>query len=839
MEIDKFDQKTKPPIHDVIPKNIPKEIRKYKQWVCWFWFWDGKKWTKPPCDIHGSKLDHRKASYSFKQVLKAHKASDGKLGIGFSLRAEDPFCGGDLDNVLGPNRVKIKGLKKMIKSFPGYVETSPSGTGLRLIGFGTPATRGAKKNCVIEIYTKGRYLTFTGQANGKAGVPLTNVTKALDWLGQELGNEISSSVVTGNPGPVLGAGREGLLANADQQPVLSTNFKKMLEVIPADDYQHEWLAVGMALNHEFNGSDEGFTLWNEWSSKSKSYSGSEDCFKKWQSFGSYSGPRATGGKIHHLFKENGGVLEYVDPNIVPLKPRTFANQKPIPLEILPKRLRESAQEAARYIKTDEGLIITSMLSQFSACLGKSIRAVERGSIKHQASVGFVQGLVTGGRKSGIDKVITRPFVKYEQRLIKKWEASRPEAEAKIKSAQDQITKVRRDIKTKDLDSVALVEAEKKITELEKKIVKLDRPKPRFITADATEEQLANLMDQNNETMFCCTDEGMNIIANILGRYSSKGRGLAQNMSLYICGLLGSPFRRDRVGTGGRGKYVENDLQKPCINMSVKVQKEPLIDLVSDERFLTSGLAARLFLSIYEVHISNQYRIKGEKDLNVEKLKPYDTLVEQLMAGCVARQEGWNVHFKLDMEAREAYEDFSEAYADLLDSGKWKGYEDVTNKIVSRSVLMAAQLKVLWEPEEFLIKCDEARAGWKAAKKGSEDGAGVPVQETYMMVDKKTYEMACQVVMILMEQTLLVIGYAQEDFEMRHCERIVNNVIKGMVEDGKFGGAGGKFPGSVISQHLPGSLKPRWQEFLGMILGHGHFVEDEGKYRLNKALIGGG
>ena len=49
-----------------------------------------------------------------------------------------------------------------------------------------------------------------------------------------------------------------------------------------DDYDG-WLKVGMALHHQFSGSEEALAVWNTWSAKSKS-NNANDCPDKWRSF---------------------------------------------------------------------------------------------------------------------------------------------------------------------------------------------------------------------------------------------------------------------------------------------------------------------------------------------------------------------------------------------------------------------------------------------------------------------------------------------------------------------------------------------------------------------------
>jgi AAA domain/Primase C terminal 2 (PriCT-2) len=51
-----------------------------------------------------------------------------------------------------------------------------------------------------------------------------------------------------------------------------------MSFVPADDYDI-WLKFGMALKSSYG--DDGFALWDQWSSTSEKYKGKEDCFEKW------------------------------------------------------------------------------------------------------------------------------------------------------------------------------------------------------------------------------------------------------------------------------------------------------------------------------------------------------------------------------------------------------------------------------------------------------------------------------------------------------------------------------------------------------------------------------
>ncbi|HKK05362.1 MAG TPA: AAA family ATPase, partial [Gammaproteobacteria bacterium] len=58
-----------------------------------------------------------------------------------------------------------------------------------------------------------------------------------------------------------------------------------LEAYGNDDLHYdEWLEVGMALHHQFDGAVEAFELWDEWSATASKYGGGEYGWKRWESF---------------------------------------------------------------------------------------------------------------------------------------------------------------------------------------------------------------------------------------------------------------------------------------------------------------------------------------------------------------------------------------------------------------------------------------------------------------------------------------------------------------------------------------------------------------------------
>ena len=60
-------------------------------------------------------------------------------------------------------------------------------------------------------------------------------------------------------------------------------LREVLQWVPdADDYE-QWLKVGMALHHQFDGNEEGLALWHEWSENASNYD-ADVLERKWNSF---------------------------------------------------------------------------------------------------------------------------------------------------------------------------------------------------------------------------------------------------------------------------------------------------------------------------------------------------------------------------------------------------------------------------------------------------------------------------------------------------------------------------------------------------------------------------
>ena len=148
-----------------IVENIPEELTDRPQWVCWRLLERGGKMTKipytPGTESRASTNDLLTWS-TFEKAIASYEEG-GYDGIGFVFSSADPFVGVDLDDCRGPKSGKIAPWAQEIiyQLANGYMETSPSGSGLHIIVEGTVRDGGMRKG-PIEMYSRGRFFTITG-----------------------------------------------------------------------------------------------------------------------------------------------------------------------------------------------------------------------------------------------------------------------------------------------------------------------------------------------------------------------------------------------------------------------------------------------------------------------------------------------------------------------------------------------------------------------------------------------------------------------------------------------------------------------------------------------------
>lgn len=177
--------------------NIPAELRAIPQWVNWQYVQvpDAKP-TKVPVRPHsnyGPASVNDPATWgTFEQATASADRFDG---IGFVFTDNDPYCGIDLD--MPPEGLSPEdGARQQLiyEKMDSYSEKSPSGSGLHIIIKGQVPH--GRKRADIEVYSSGRYFTFTGNVYRNA--PIADRQEMVTLLWSQMGPQAKLSYYAGD-----------------------------------------------------------------------------------------------------------------------------------------------------------------------------------------------------------------------------------------------------------------------------------------------------------------------------------------------------------------------------------------------------------------------------------------------------------------------------------------------------------------------------------------------------------------------------------------------------------------------------------------------------------------
>jgi putative DNA primase/helicase len=146
-------------------ENIPEQLKGYRHWVCWRSEIRGGE-EKPTKVLYtpetGTRASHSN-SKTWRTFDECVNASERYDGIGFVFSSGDPYAGIDLDDCRDPETGEIAPWAQRIigRVREGYIEVSPSGTGIHIIVEGEVHDGGMRKGS-IEMYSQRRFFTVTG-----------------------------------------------------------------------------------------------------------------------------------------------------------------------------------------------------------------------------------------------------------------------------------------------------------------------------------------------------------------------------------------------------------------------------------------------------------------------------------------------------------------------------------------------------------------------------------------------------------------------------------------------------------------------------------------------------
>lgn len=268
---------SKPNNLPVIFEDIPMALKMVPRWVLWDYVEvvdnDGKKWKKLPvqADKRAAKSNDPQTWTDFLSAQSAYMT--GRFdGVGFVFDGSDRLVGIDLDDCIDPETGDFTNpdSESIADSVDGYMEISPSGTGVKIFTRADLGYAHVDHEKGIEIYPRGRYFTVTGR----------KVRGDLPTEAQDL-----STIVPERTVKQSGDDFADYRAPVEEYDLARVETELLPHFDPECSYT-EWITVGMALHHQFNGDVEALELWDRWSDndgKCGSYSPGL-CDRKWDTF---------------------------------------------------------------------------------------------------------------------------------------------------------------------------------------------------------------------------------------------------------------------------------------------------------------------------------------------------------------------------------------------------------------------------------------------------------------------------------------------------------------------------------------------------------------------------
>jgi hypothetical protein len=216
--------------------NLPAALRsrtQEKRWVVWRWTWrsEQQRWDKPPLQAADPTLyakSNDPTTWGTYQDAVAAVMAGHADGIGYMLAGSD-LNAADLDDCYTADTGEIAAWAQTeIASANSYVEVTPSGTGLRILGVGKGAELhrkfsipGTTNGAAIEVYrATNRYITITGLQLGTT-TTLTDIASALDSIVARYESNTKSA-----PGSKIGADTDIISSTADIEALIKFGARR-------------------------------------------------------------------------------------------------------------------------------------------------------------------------------------------------------------------------------------------------------------------------------------------------------------------------------------------------------------------------------------------------------------------------------------------------------------------------------------------------------------------------------------------------------------------------------------------------------------------------------------
>ena len=267
----------KPNCLPVLLANIPIELRSVPRWVMWSFVevgdGDSKRWAKMPLQITGRSASSTNPA-TWTDFISAEQAYNTQKfdGVGFVFSEDDNLVGVDLDDCYDHQSAAFinAAMQHITTQFEGYMEVSPSGTGVKIFTRSELFASHADHSIGFEAYSKGRFFTVTGR----------HLSGTIPATPQDLTGVIPARTMR-QTGDAFG----DYVAPLEGYDIHRVETEIIARLDPNMGYS-DWLKVGAILHHQFSGDVEACEAWDRWSALGAGYTATGDysCENKWKTF---------------------------------------------------------------------------------------------------------------------------------------------------------------------------------------------------------------------------------------------------------------------------------------------------------------------------------------------------------------------------------------------------------------------------------------------------------------------------------------------------------------------------------------------------------------------------
>lgn len=172
----------------ILPNAIPGDLRQFPNWVGWNYAERKGKRTKVPVCVFTGKdaASNRPDEWSDFETALAYHQNTPTDGIGCVFTLEMGMVGVDLDKSIREDGEVEDWAAPIIKGFDTYTERSPSGRGVKMWCYGVlpdnKGRRGKYKSGEVEMYSRLRYFTVTGNSFTDQPKPIAERQRCIDRL---------------------------------------------------------------------------------------------------------------------------------------------------------------------------------------------------------------------------------------------------------------------------------------------------------------------------------------------------------------------------------------------------------------------------------------------------------------------------------------------------------------------------------------------------------------------------------------------------------------------------------------------------------------------------------